>query len=195
MANILTKRREPYEFMLWTGIVGTCIIFLFLAGAYLARKGTVGWVDFSLPRAFGVSTFFMLASSYTLHVANKCFIKDEYFAYRYMLGTTLFLGLIFAGSQYWGWYQLEKQGLPFMNGKVSGSFVYVLSGAHLAHLLGGLMALLWVFITSIRKTNYVDSFIYAVNAPNIRRLRLVTIYWQFLDLIWVLLYCFLSYHH
>ena len=66
----------------------------------------------------------------------------------------------------------------------SGSFLYVLTLAHLAHLLGGLIALFVVAI-KIKKSIY--------NSINYLGLELASIYWHFLTILWVYLYLFLSF--
>ena len=57
-----------------------------------------------------------------------------------MLGIALVLGFAFMISQYLGWVKLVGMGI-YLVGNPSGSFLYVLTGLHLAHLLGGIIAL------------------------------------------------------
>ncbi|MEM9981839.1 MAG: heme-copper oxidase subunit III, partial [Bacteroidota bacterium] len=71
------KRREPQEFMLWCGLLGISFTFLILTIVYIARKEGADWENFYLPKVFGISTFFMLASSFTLHHANQAFLKED----------------------------------------------------------------------------------------------------------------------
>ncbi len=195
--KLLTKRREPLQFMLWCAILGMTLTFLFLTLMYVLRKsvGTAPWESFVLPKVFGISTFFIVFSSYTLHEANKAFGKEDFFTFRYLLGATLFFGVLFIFTQWLGWGQMQAKGFPLVKGQVSGGFIYVISGLHVLHLVGGMVALLWVFFQVIRRTNYVDAFVYAVNPPNQLRLRLVSIYWHFVDILWIYLYLFFSYHH
>ncbi|HIA12694.1 MAG TPA: heme-copper oxidase subunit III [Flavobacteriales bacterium] len=66
----------------------------------------------------------------------------------------------------------------------SSSFLYVLTGVHIAHLGGGLLAMLVVLINALRmKYNSEDSV----------GLEICATYWHFLDGLWVYLYLFLMF--
>ena len=68
------------------------------------------------------------------------------------LATTLIIGLIFTFSQ--GWKDLVVRGV-YLTGEgsnPSGSFIYVITLAHLIHLLGGIVAL---GITTVNQTKYI----------------------------------------
>ncbi len=195
MLKTLIRKRQPQETMLIFAMIGMSIAFLFLTISYLLRKGSVGWVDFTLPKVFGFSTFFMLISSYTIYIANVSFKREDFFTYRYMLGATFVLGLAFMICQFVGWRKLEAQGLFFVNGSISVGFLYIVSGLHILHLLGGMIALGFVFWQAVRKIDYVDAFVYAVNPPNQKRLYLTTLYWHFLDIVWLYLYIFFYVQH
>jgi len=64
----------------------------------------------------------------------------------------------------------------------SSSFLYVLTGLHVAHLLGGIIALM-VVLGNALKEKY--------NAKNSLGLEVCSIYWHFLDVLWVYLFLFL----
>ena len=64
---------------------------------------------------------------------------------------------------------------------VSTSFLYVISGLHLAHLGGGLLALIYTLIAAIRGR---------YGATNTNGLEVCSIYWHFLDVLWIYLYLF-----
>jgi cytochrome c oxidase subunit 3 len=67
---------------------------------------------------------------------------------------------------------------------VSGSFLFILSGLHLAHLLGGLAYLIYVVIRAGKGT-YTSS-------DNLQ-VRQMGTYWHFLDLLWIYLFLFLQF--
>lgn len=195
MLKILTRKRQFQETMLIFAMIAMSMAFLFLTVSYLLRKDSAGWVDFTLPKAFGFSTFFMLVSSYTLYVANVSFKREDFFTYRYMLGATFVLGGVFMFCQLLGWRQLDAQGLFLAKGSTSVAFLYILSGLHILHLLGGMIALGYVFWQAVRKISYIDAFVYSVNPPNQRRLYLTTLYWHFLDILWLYLFIFFYIQH
>jgi cytochrome c oxidase subunit 3 len=192
--NWLTKRREPFRFMLVLGLGGSVLIFGFLLLIYLARKGATGWEDVALPRIFWLSTAAMLNSSYTLHSANVAFRHERFLNYRIMMGATLALGLLFVVLQVLGWAEMLRGGVR-LGPNVAGAFIYVISGLHVFHILIGLIFLIIVFRDALRNKRYLDAFVYSVNPPNQLKLSLVTFYWHFVDALWLVLFAFLLYHH
>ena len=185
------KRREPLQFMLWMAVGASGLVFLFLTGAYLARKNNLeGWNSTFLPEVFSYSTVVIVLSSLTLWQANRAFKEERFSNYRLMMGSTLALGIAFICLQFLGWNTLITNG-DTMSSSVSAAFVYVISGVHLAHILGGIVLLIIVFVEALRNFKYVDSFVYSVNPPNQLKLTLVSIYWHFVDVLWVILFLFL----
>ena len=83
--------------------------------------------------------------------------------------------------QYLAWIELVAEDVFFV-GNPSGSFVYVFSGLHLAHLIGGLVFLLVIFLDTIN---------YKVHSKNMLTIEMCTTYWHFLGLLWIYLYLFL----
>lgn len=193
--NLFTKRREPFKFMLWLGIAGSALGFSLLLGIYLMRK-SVGlyWTDVPLPSVFWVSTLAIVVSSMTLHLAHHCFRTDRYPQFRLYIGATLMLGFLFIILQFWGWQQLIQAGISTMNNPSVG-FIYVISGLHILHIVGGVLALSWVVYQSLKNHSYIDAFVFSVNPPNQLKIKLVTIYWHFVDVLWLFLFAFLLYHH
>jgi cytochrome c oxidase subunit 3 len=194
MIKLLTKRREPFKFMLGVGIFGIVFIFLALSFIYVMRKSSADWVNFKLPAIFWVSTAFIVLSSLSLNGANKAFKREEFSSYKWLTGCTLTLGILFIITQLIGWQQLVKMGV-IMRNNPAGAFLYVLSGLHILHIIGGIVFLSIAFIDAIKRTTYVDAFVYSINPPNQLRLKLVTIYWHFVDILWIYLFLFFLYHH
>lgn len=176
--------RRSAKPMLWISIVSICMVFAGLTSAYLVRKTTGGWEEISLPSAFTYSTIIIVLSSGTIHWAlQKLRINVQHLAVAGIL-VTLVLGVAFTILQWIGFGQMVEEGI-FFTGKdstTSGSFIYVLTITHIAHLAGGLIALL---ITLIRcqMRKYANG--------NTLGLELTATYWHFLDILWVYLYIFM----
>jgi cytochrome c oxidase subunit 3 len=99
----------------------------------------------------------------------------------------LILGVLFSYFQIKGWQQLTNQGI-YLTGagsNISGSFLYVVTLTHLLHLLGGLIALLISTIKSKRNLYSIDNYL---------GLELTSIYWHFLTVLWIILFCFLKFY-
>ncbi len=194
MASSLTKRREPYKFMMGVAIVGMALLFLSLSFLYIIRKSGSNWNNFALPNIFWVSTCIIIASSGTLQVAMQAFKKEQFLAYRWLIGATLSLGAAFIVTQILGWKQIFDSGFS-INKSVASAFLYTLSGLHILHIAGGLIYLAVTLSGALKRPSYVDSFVYSVNPPTQLRLKLVSIYWHFVDALWIYLFLFLLYHH
>jgi cytochrome c oxidase subunit III len=192
--NQFTKRREPFRFMLWLGIGGSVLLFTTLLGIYIARQTSPDWINIPLPNVFLLSTVVILLSSLSLHNANSAFLHERFGAYRINLGTTLGLGVLFILLQGWGWREMLLAGQR-LDVNPAAAFVYLISGLHILHILIGLVFLGIAFTEAVRRRQYVDSFVYSVNPPNQLKLRLITLYWHFVDILWLGLFLFLLAHH
>lgn len=188
-----TKRREPLNFMLWLGILSSVLIFTVILVIYVIRKVGPTWQDTPLPGVFWLSTGVIILSSVSLHEAKGAFYKERFALYRTYLSITIFLGMIFMGMQGYGWLQMTEAG-DVLAGNPSASFVYVLTGLHVAHILGGLVFMGYLLREAAKNRTYVDSFVYSVNAPNQLKVKLMTTYWHFVDALWIYLFLFLLYH-
>ena len=177
-------KNKSYKPLLWLGIISMCMIFGGLTSAYMVRRGDPGWLTFELPKMFYVSTAIIIASSFTMVFAFQSAKKDNYSGIKLGMLLTLILGIGFVVCQFLSWKALVAQGI-FIGGSGSnpaGSFLYVISGAHLAHIAGGILMLIYVCIKSFKEIYH---------SKNLLGLQLCSIFWHFLDLLWVYLFLFL----
>jgi cytochrome c oxidase subunit 3 len=194
MGNFITKRREPFRFMVWLGIASSVMLFTILLVTYIIRRTGPDWADVKLPNVFLISTVVIVLSSFTLNNATQAFRHERFGSYRTNIATTLVLGTLFILLQGWGWRQMILAGIK-LEGNPAGGFVYIISGIHLLHILIGLIFLVIALAEALRRRPYVDSFVYSVNPPNQLKIRLITLYWHFVDILWVGLFVFLLIHH
>ena len=180
--------------MIWLGMGGSTLIFTVLLGVYIVRQTGPGWPDVALPAVFILSTVVILLSSLTLRNANRAFGHEQFSGYRINLGTTLVLGTLFMLLQAWGWRQMIGAGAG-LEGNPAAGFVYILSGLHLVHILIGLIFMGIALAEALRRRAYVEAFVYSVNPPNQLKIKLITLYWHFVDVLWVGLFLFLLLHH
>lgn len=185
-AELKEARRKAAKPLLWVGIVSIVMLFAGLTSAYIVRADNGNWLIFNLPDMFYISTAVIITSSLTLFAALRMAKKNNYKGVIFGVLLTLILGLVFTYTQFQGWSQLTAKGIVFAGkySNASGSFLYVLTGLHLAHLFGGLISLLVTLVNSLRKQ---------YNAENTLGLELCSIYWHFLDILWVYLFLFLYY--
>ena len=180
---------HPYEMLLYLGMVGSGIIFLFLALAFLfSGRQYLQGLNEQMPFAFSVSTFLLVLSGYTA-VKMRLHYQEENSAKLYRsLQMTFGLGILFMVFQVLGWLELTNKGINF-TGLPSGSFLYVLSGIHVIHLFGG-MVFAVILLRELRKIEQdaIRKLVWTKNPFEKLRIRLFTVYWQFMDAIWLVLF-------
>lgn len=182
-----TKRREPLGFMLWLCVAGSSLLFLSIFVIFFVNlRQQAGQLD-SLPDMFWLSTLVILFSSITLHEANLAFANERFLHYRVFLCATMFLGFIFIALQVGGWFEMVNTQI-FSNLSNSKGFIYLLTGLHLMHMLGGVGYLVYLFRKAVKNRSYVDSFVYSVNPPNRLRIKLFTTYWHFTGALWLVVF-------
>lgn len=187
MKSLLYARRNPYPLMLWLAISGSGILFLFISFVFLTRFGLRDDVPIPFPLAFYVSTPLLLLSSLTLVGAHRNFKTEQYPTHRRLLLATLVLGLCFTISQFVGWGQMFANGYVLGSGTMGGSFVYLVTGLHGLHVFGGLLALGFLVWNAFNNPTYVANFLNGMNPFHLARVQLLTIYWHFIDVLWVFL--------
>jgi cytochrome c oxidase subunit 3 len=180
---------HPYEMLLYLGMVGSGIIFLFLALAFLfSGRQYLQGLNEQMPFAFSVSTFLLVLSGYTA-VKMRLHYQEENSAKLYRsLQMTFGLGILFMVFQVLGWLELTNKGINF-TGLPSGSFLYVLSGIHVIHLFGA-MVFAVILLRELRKIEQdaIRKLVWTKNPFEKLRIRLFTVYWQFMDAIWLVLF-------
>ena len=159
------------------------MMFGSLTSAYIVRQAAGNWLEFRIPQVFFISTVFILASSVTLHAAYRAFRQGHEWPYKWLLVASLILGSTFIVMQYQGWMTLYSMGVA-LDGNPGGSFFYVISGIHAAHVIGGLFAL-------ITAAMHAFSLTFKPTEKRRRRFQLVLHYWHFVDFLWLYLFLFL----
>jgi cytochrome c oxidase subunit 3 len=156
-------------------------MFAGLTSAYIVKSNQAGWQSIEMPRIFWYSTATILLSSLVMQMALRAFKQREMNYYRLLIAGTLLLGVTFAVLQWIGFQQLWNNGVQFKGSSGSGQFLYVIAGLHVLHVLGGVVALLVMFIKAFfGRTKTYSSIPVEVMAT----------YWHFVDLLWIYLLVF-----
>jgi cytochrome c oxidase subunit 3 len=171
----------PASTGIWVVVYAVSMTFAALTSALIVRKGSsLDWQSFTLPSILYLDTVLLLGSSVTLEIARRrvaSFMggvatpKESPARWLYI---TLGLGLLFVTGQYVAWAQLRGQGL-YLATNPSSSFFYLLTVAHVLHVLGGLAGLAYVIVR--------------LSQSELRRSTLdaASRYWHFVDILWVYL--------
>lgn len=170
-------------FALWVAMASIIMMFGSLTSAYIVRQAAGNWLEFRIPDVFYSSTLIILLSSAAIHLSYWAFRNGKERLYKIGLPVALVLGIVFIILQYQGWLELYDIGV-LLDGNPSGSFFYLISGIHAAHVIGGIFAItvatMHAFTLSFRPTE-----------KRRRRFQIVLHYWHFVDFLWLYLFIFL----
>ena len=183
---------HPYNIMLTLLLMGVSALFLALSGSYIyTRIQNPDIPPIKLPFLFFVNTIILLASSYTIVLANKSYKLDNTEGYQRCLIYTFALSLLFLVSQIYAWKLLLME--IAINDQVTGSYLYIISFVHFAHVIAGLPFLFMFYWTARKKMKKpVSVLVYFSDPEKQLKLRLLTRYWHFLDALWIYLVIFLG---
>jgi len=147
--------------------------FVALIIAYIWRSQTPPyWVPIEIPRVLWLSTALILVSTVTFEIARRVYATGQWrLASRFLLVTAA-IGAAFVASQLTAWRKLMDQGAYLMENP-HGSFFYLFTGLHAAHLVGGMAALFYLVLGRNRRRELVD---------------VVAYYWHFLTVLWLILF-------
>jgi cytochrome c oxidase subunit III len=159
------------------GIISILMFFMALASTFIVvRRSTPTWVPVHLPTVVWINTALLILSSLTLELARRRLAVSDVQGFRKLWSYSTLLGLLFLVGQLVAWRILVAQGVYVASNQAS-SFFYIFTGAHAAHLLGGLCALLYVSFRNFQKAH--------VSLPVAASL--TSYYWHFMDGLWVFL--------
>ncbi|HUJ31192.1 MAG TPA: cytochrome c oxidase subunit 3 [Candidatus Acidoferrum sp.] len=173
--------QRTYVTGMTVGLGGILMFFMALVSAYIVRKGmpNSGWVPLPVfPRVLWLNTAILLASSVTLARSRKLFRAADEEGFRHWWGVTTILGLFFLVGQIIAWRQFAQAGV-YMATNASSSFLYVFTVAHGLHLAGGVIALVSVLFRPTHRLTRSTAT------------EVVSMYWHFMDGLWVFLFLLL----
>ena len=174
--------RRAYFTALQMGLAAIVMFFMALASSYIVRKGLGNdWQRTPMPPVVWFNTTILLISSVTIAVARKKLEGGEREAFRSWWWVTTGLGLLFLAGQILAWRQLAAAGMLLATNP-SSSFFYLLTAAHGAHLAGGIFALFYVTFRQWKRSRISQA----------TAAELTSIYWHFMDGLWVFLLVLLT---
>ena len=179
-------KKKTHKPLLYVGMLSMVMLFAGLTSAYIVRAEESDWVPFALPGAFNYSTIAIVLSSITMIMGQIGAKRGNKLLERLGLTLTFGLGIVFVYFQFGAWNELVDNGIYFTGpgSNVSGSFLYVITLVHVMHLIGGILAISITTINSLRNK---------YNSENYLGIEMCSIYWHFLDALWIYLLLFLIY--
>lgn len=167
-------------------LASIAMLFTSLSSAYIVRSGvTYDWYPIAVPRVMFGSTALLILGSVSIEIARRKLKHSLSGAYSRYLLLTLLLGLGFLVSQLFAWRQLAAQGI-YISTHPHSSFFYVLTGTHAVHIMGGLLALVFVWRRSLRPLDEARLIAKRQAAADA-----ISIYWHFMGALWIYLFLLL----
>ncbi len=183
------------------------MLFVSFSSAYVVRQGLPtldprtnqlvrDWIPITLPKLLLINTAVLILSSLFMELARRQ-IKGQVASVSLAdpgvtagdqvrmpwLSITTILGLTFLFGQWTAWRQLAANGF-YLATTPSSSFVYLLTGTHAIHLMGGVLALFFAGIASLlRRSVATRSIVVDVTAW----------YWHFMAALWIYILCLLEF--
>lgn len=184
------------------------MLFVSFTSAYVVRQGLPtldprtnqlvrDWIPTKLPALLLVNTAVLLISSIGMELARRQTklaavaattkpaggVSRSEEGKTPWLAMTIALGLLFLYGQWMAWKQLAASGF-YVSTTPSSSFVYLLTGAHAVHLMGGVIALLVAGLFALLHRSVTTRSIVVDVAGW---------YWHFMALLWVYILCLLEF--
>lgn len=158
------------------GLAAILMLFAAFTSAYVVRKGlSDDWQATAFPGILWLNSMVLLASSFTLEKARRW--RQVPGRFQGWWWATTGLGMIFLMGQVLAWRELAAGGV-YLSTNPSSSFFYLLTGTHAVHLLGGVMALLYLSWRVWQRNSALGATALGVTA----------LYWHFMDGLWIYLF-------
>ena len=171
------------KFIIWLFVVSSTIMFAGWTSYYIvfAASKSKGH-GLVLPDMFLYSTAVLLISSICLFLAARALRNGQVSTQKTFLWATLLLGLVFGYLQVEAWVSLYQSGAFLVNNNAAISLIYIVSGIHLLHILAGLLLILSTLLGAYGKIS-IERLQF--------RMEVSSIFWHFIDILWIYLYVFL----
>ena len=203
-----TTRLRRARLGLLVALTPILMLFVSFSSAYVVRQGLPtldprtnalvrDWIPVTLPKLLLINTGVLILSSVFMELARRQIKGQAALASATSapgvsvvdrmripwLSLTLVLGLAFLLGQWMAWRQLAANGF-YVATTPSSSFVYLLTGTHAIHLMGGVLALFIAGIASLlRRSVATRSIVLDVTAW----------YWHFMAGLWIYILCLLEF--
>ena len=168
------------RFGFWTFLLSESVIFIsFFVGYFVYKTSNPNWLPEGVTGldtyAPSINTVVLISSSFVIYVAERYLHDNKLWGFRLFWGLTMAMGIYFLYGQALEWSELE---FGFTDGTFGGIF-YLLTGFHGLHVLTGVLLQTLMLIKSFVPGNY-DGGEFGVEATSL--------FWHFVDVIWVILF-------
>lgn len=169
-------------FGFWVYIMTDCVLFATLFATYaVLHNNTFGGPSaselFSMPFVLA-ETLILLASSFTCGLAMLAVHRRDKAQVVNWLVVTFLLGALFLGMELYEFRELVHEGNGWQRSGFLSAF-FTLVGTHGLHITTGL---LWIAVL------LGQVFRRGLPSATVRRLTLFSLFWHFLDIVWIFIF-------
>jgi len=159
-------------------IAASTMVFAAFTSAFVVRRGlSEDWASMPKPSILFVNTIVLLVSSVVLDISRRALKKGNRSQFNFWWSLATGLGILFLLGQAYAWRELKAAGVYVATNPAS-SFFYVLTASHAFHLLGGVIALVYVDVQALRLR---------LGPAKRTAIDVTAIFWHFLDGLWLYL--------
>lgn len=174
---------KPKKFVVWLFVVSSTIMFGGWTSYYIVFSASKGkGHGLVLPEVFIYSTIVLIASSISLYIASRALKAQNFTLQKACLWITMALGIAFGYLQFDAWSSLFHTGAALVNNNAAISMIYIVSGFHLIHIFAGLCFIAASLWGAYRQTTLANRKF---------QMEITSIFWHFIDILWIYLYVFL----
>jgi cytochrome c oxidase subunit 3 len=184
-AGIIEEHNEAEnsKFGFLVFLLSESVIFLSFFAGYIVYKTTVSdWLPAGVTgletQEPTINTVVLVSSSFVIYVAERFLHDKKLWGFRLFLVATMAMGSYFLYGQ-----AVEWSGLPFsVTSGIFGGMFYLLTGFHGLHVFTGILLQGIMLTRSFIPGNY-DESTFGVDATSL--------FWHFVDVIWIILFLLL----
>lgn len=182
LANQRQNDTSKTVFGFWVYLMTDCVLFAGLFATYaVLHNNTFGGPDgkelFSLPYVLA-ETMILLLSSYSCGLAILAVKRNAKKAALWLFFLTFCLGLAFLAMELIEFHKLIEEGNNWQRSGFLSSY-FTLVGTHGLHITVGLI---WIAVMIMKVSKM------GLNEVNTKRLTLMSLFWHFLDVIWIFIF-------
>jgi cytochrome o ubiquinol oxidase subunit 3 len=181
-SSVIIDQKTVFGF--WVYLMTDCVLFATLFATFAVLRGNTyggpsGAELFSLPFVL-IETLILLTSSFTSGLAMLALHRRDTRQILVWLGITFLLGAAFLGMELSEFHKLALEGNSWRRSGFLSAF-FTLVGTHGLHIATGL---LWLIVLSVQLVKR------GIGPTTARRLTLFSMFWHFLDIIWIFIFTF-----
>ena len=176
------EAEDKHLFGFWVYLMTDLLMFAAMFATFIVLRGNTfggpGGADlFSLTFVF-IETLILLTSSFVMGLGMIVAHRGNVQKTLVSIGITFILGTAFVGMEVYEFSRLIADGHTWQKSAFLSAF-FSLVGMHGLHITLGLVWIIILFIFIFHK---------GITPRNLKRLTLLSLFWHFLDLVWIFIF-------